>query len=198
MQFSSRALPLLALVLFACVPPVPEGTVAPQSSRPAARVPTATESKSSPARRRAPRVTRGVRIAPEALASDVLSEANRVRRRAGAPRLRMDPRLNEAASRYARELAGRQEIEHVSRTPGLRTFRDRIRAAGAKARIAGENLARMTSSPSALPDRVVTAWMRSPGHRSNLLDPSFTRTGIGVWLGSDGVWYVVQLYATRD
>jgi uncharacterized protein YkwD len=130
------------------------------------------------------------------LAELVLREANATRRRNGAGGLRTDPALTRAALRYARELADRREIEHLSATPGRRTFRERIEAEGARARVGGENLARLTASAESLGDRVVDAWLRSPGHRYNLLDPIFARTGVGVWLGGDGVWYVVQVYAT--
>ena len=136
------------------------------------------------------------RIDLEYLALRVLAEANEVRMRAGARPLVMDPALRRAARRYSRELAQRGEIEHVSPTPGRRTFRQRIAAEGGEARVAGENLARLTASVEALPRRAVQAWMKSPGHRRNLLDPIFTRTGIGVMLGPDGIWYVVQVYAT--
>ncbi|HEX7119053.1 MAG TPA: CAP domain-containing protein [Longimicrobiales bacterium] len=138
------------------------------------------------------------RVDPVRAAARVLAEVNAARRRAGSRPLRVDPALTRAARRYARELASREEIAHVSRTPGRRTFRQRIAAAGARARIAGENLARLTARGSTLPERAVRAWLRSPGHRSNMLDPIFARTGIGVWLGNDGVWYVVQEFATAD
>jgi uncharacterized protein YkwD len=135
-------------------------------------------------------------IEPGPLVEGVLREANAARRQHGSGILVVDAALTRAAGAYARELAGRGEIEHLSPTPGRRTFRDRIEAAGARARLGGENLARLTSSPALLPERTVGAWLRSPGHRVNLLDPLFSRTGIGVWLGGDGVWYVVQVYAT--
>ena len=136
------------------------------------------------------------RIDLEYLALQVLAEANAARMRAGSRPLVMDPALRRAARRYSRELAARQEIEHLSPTPGRRTFRQRIAAEGARARVAGENLARLSASVESLPERAVQAWMKSPGHRRNLLDPIFTRTGIGVMLGPDGIWYVVQVYAT--
>lgn len=133
---------------------------------------------------------------PSELRREVLEEANRARRRAGSPALVPDDALARAATSYSRELAQRREIAHVSRTPGRRTFRDRIAAAGAEARVAGENLARLTAAPEHLARRVVRAWLRSPGHRSNLLDPAFRRTGIGIMLGADGIWYITQYYAT--
>lgn len=137
-------------------------------------------------------------VDPAPLAELVLREANVLRRRHGAGALRTDATLTRAAVRYAQELADRREIEHVSATPGRRTFRERIEAEGARVRIGGENLARLTSSAEVLGERVVDAWLRSPGHRYNLLDPIFARTGVGVWLGGDGVWYVVQVYGTGN
>lgn len=132
------------------------------------------------------------------IAAGVLTEVNRARRAVGSPPLRMDARLMRAAVRYSRELAARQEIEHLSKTPGRRTFRERIAAEGARARIAGENLARIGASAASLPRRTVDAWDRSPGHRRNMLDPAFARTGIAVVLGEDRIWYVAQVYATSD
>lgn len=39
----------------------------------------------------------------------------------------------------------------------------------------GENLSRADYTP----DQVMAAWLDSPGHRQNLLDPNFTEVGIG-------------------
>lgn len=146
----------------------------------------------------APRRSNLLKIDLRKMEQALLEEANTARRRHGAGPLRRDPRLDRAAAAFARELAARQEIDHVSVRPGRRTFRQRIHAEGVRARLAGENLVRMTASASALPDRAVAAWLRSPGHRSNLLERRFTRTGIGIWQGQDQVWYVVQLYATAN
>ena len=43
------------------------------------------------------------------------------------------------------------------------------------ATIAAENLSRASARPAAVIDR----WMHSPGHRSNLLDPTLTQIGVG-------------------
>jgi len=145
------------------------------------------------------------RVVPRMMVADaqqlmleVLGAVNASRARVGARPLGIDPGLLTAARRYSNELSQRGVISHTSMAPNGRTFRQRIAAAGARARLAGENLARLTSAPETLPENVVDAWLRSPGHRRNLLDPSFTRTGIGVTLGADGIWYVTQLYASPD
>jgi uncharacterized protein YkwD len=150
-----------------------------------------------PVRTRGPAgVTPLVRIDLRALEDEILLVVNRERARAGSGPLTPVPAMNRTARLYAVELAERGEIEHASSTPGRRTFRQRIEIEGVRARIAGENLARLTASPERLAPQVVDAWMRSRGHRMNMLDRTFTRTGLGAWLGPDGVWYVVQVFAT--
>ena len=46
-------------------------------------------------------------------------------------------------------------------------------------RIFGENLARSQRTPQ----EVVDGWMASPGHRENILNPSFTQLGVGFFNG---------------
>ena len=43
----------------------------------------------------------------------------------------------------------------------------------------GENIAWGTAA-LATPRAIVAAWMASPGHRANILDPRYRETGIGV------------------
>lgn len=40
----------------------------------------------------------------------------------------------------------------------------------------------------------VQAWMNSPGHKENILTPSYTHTGIGIAVAADGVTF----YVTQD
>lgn len=55
---------------------------------------------------------------------------------------------------------------------------------------AGENLAYGYTTPSAL----VSAWMLSPEHRDNILNPNFQYTGIGVYQSDNGKIYYAQLF----
>lgn len=53
----------------------------------------------------------------------------------------------------------------------------------------GENLAAGQLSV----DEVIEAWMESPGHRANILDPDFTEIGLAVKLGgADGPYWVQE------
>lgn len=44
---------------------------------------------------------------------------------------------------------------------------------------------------------VVTAWMRSPGHRANLLSSKMRWIGVGAVRDEDGVWWVAQVFGKR-
>lgn len=129
-----------------------------------------------------------------AIITEILRQANRARSAVGARPLAPDPALDTAAREYAAELAERGAIGHSSTTPGRRTVRERLRAAGANYRRSGENLALMQNTASQLPVRVVRGWLRSPGHRTNLLDPRFRYSGLGVTRDEGGRWFVVQVY----
>ncbi|GAA1150277.1 hypothetical protein GCM10009630_55750 [Kribbella jejuensis] len=52
---------------------------------------------------------------------------------------------------------------------------DRMKAAGFAGGSMGENIAVGYSSPAA----VVAGWMKSPGHRANILNCGYTMIGIG-------------------
>ncbi|WP_167880618.1 CAP domain-containing protein [Nocardioides guangzhouensis] len=43
----------------------------------------------------------------------------------------------------------------------------------------------------------VRAWMNSPGHRANILEPRYRRMGLAARKGSDGRWYVSQVFGRR-
>ncbi len=43
---------------------------------------------------------------------------------------------------------------------------------------------------------VTAAWLASPGHRTNLLNPGSTLIGVGAAQGADGRWYAAQVFGT--
>lgn len=109
---------------------------------------------------------------------------NRERRARGLAPLRIDPRLARAARGHARDMVHRRYFSHVA--PGNVTFVDRIKrqryTAGARRWVVGENLAWGTGK-LATPAQIVRGWMRSAGHRANILSPSFREIGIGIARG---------------
>ncbi len=57
---------------------------------------------------------------------------------------------------------------------------------------AGENLAYGFNAPAS----VVAAWMKSEGHKRNILDPDFKYIGIGYYANENGKIYCSQLFYT--
>lgn len=92
---------------------------------------------------------------------------------APAPALRWNDQLAHAARNHALDLGKRRYFDHT--TPEGVKFSDRITGAGYVWRTAGENIAAGQPSPAA----VVDAWLRSPGHCTNLMNPAFTEMGVG-------------------
>jgi hypothetical protein len=96
--------------------------------------------------------------------------------------LALNARLQRTAQGHTRDMAFRDYFDH-SRGPGDTLLR-RMRAAGYifSSRIGyevGENIGWGTLW-LATPRAMVAAWMASPGHRANILDPRFHDTAVGV------------------
>jgi uncharacterized protein YkwD len=108
----------------------------------------------------------------------ILCLLNRERAQHGLRPLRRNASLQRASQRHSDDMAARNFFAHD--TPDGVDARARMAAAGYPvAATTGENLA-WGSGPEATPVRIVRSWMRSPGHRENILRPQFTEVGAGV------------------
>jgi hypothetical protein len=107
---------------------------------------------------------------------------NRQRLIRGERPLELNARLQRTAQGHSQDMARRDYFEH---SYGPRdTLLRRMRAAGYiySSRIGyevGENIGWGTLW-LATPRAMVAAWMASPGHRANILDPRFQDTAVGV------------------
>lgn len=110
---------------------------------------------------------------------------NRERLAHGERPLRTNARLGRAAQLHTDSMAAHDYFEHAGTGgPGGGTPLSRMRAVGyiSSSRVGyeiGENIAWGTLD-LATPRAIVAAWMRSPAHRANILDPRYRETGIGV------------------
>lgn len=111
--------------------------------------------------------------------SRLLSLLNQQRIDAGINPLTLDDRLSAAASVRAAEASVRWS--HTRPDGSLWNT--------VTANVAGENLAFGYANAR----MAVDAWMSSEGHRRNILDASFKRTGVAA-MDIDGVRYWVQLF----
>jgi uncharacterized protein YkwD len=115
----------------------------------------------------------------------LFAAANEARANQGLSPLRLDPVLTEASAFHAHEMADHNTISHqFDGEPELAT---RGANAGAHFSLISENVGEAPSSVI-----IHDLWMRSPGHRANLLDPNVDSIGIAIVSRNN------QLYAVED
>lgn len=122
-------------------------------------------------------------LQPEA--EQLMALANHARAAAGAPPLRWDSALVEAARKHTLRMVSEGPIAH--QYPGELNVSERAGLTGAHFDLIEENVA-VGSTPRAIHD----GWMQSEEHRKNMLNPEVNSVGIAV-VASRGV-----LYATAD
>jgi uncharacterized protein YkwD len=117
---------------------------------------------------------------PVALEGAFVARINELRTRRGLPALAPHPQLVAQARSWAATMAARGAISHA---PDLSVGIDEDWSK------LGENVGRGGDV-----QRIFDAFVASPGHLANLLDPMFTHLGVGVVVAPDGVIYTVHRF----
>ena len=117
--------------------------------------------------------------------NQVVSLINQERKANGVQAIETDAKLQEAAGKRAQEIA--EKFDHT-RPDGSSCFTV-LAEYNISYRACGENIA--YGQPNA--ESVMNSWMNSPGHRSNILNASYGRVGVGLYIKS-GTCYWVQLF----
>jgi len=129
-------------------------------------------------------VRAGHRICPAADLDAVVARVNEIRFRAGLRRVGDDEYLARYASTRSAAMAAASVLSHRGWDRGLRR-------AGFADDAIGENVAYNYETPA----EVMAAWMRSPGHRANILQPLFRRIGVGCVIDDRGHRWWTQDFA---
>ena len=121
----------------------------------------------------------------QAEAWQIVLLANQARAAAGAGPLKWDAALAAAARRHCLRMVAEGPISHqYADEPELS---ERAAQAGAHFSLIEENVA---IAPD--PASIHNAWMRSAGHRANLLNPQVDRVGVAVVAGRHGLYAVAD------
>jgi len=127
-----------------------------------------------------------------AVSVDCAALTNQHRAAAGVAPVTVSAALNVAAHGHSQYQAAIKKMTHDGPnglSPGAR-----MTNAGFAWRTWGENVAFGFNDCAA----VVNAWMNSPGHRANILNPAYTHIGIAVATGSNNYKYwTMDLAAAR-
>lgn len=124
--------------------------------------------------------------ADQQFVDEVVRLVNAERKGNGRRELVVDSRLTQAANIRAHEVS--TLFEHV-RPDGSDSFTV-VDQMGIRYYAVGENIAYNHKTPEA----VMKAWMNSPGHKRNILDPDYNTIGVGITT-VNGSKYVVQIFA---
>jgi uncharacterized protein YkwD len=109
--------------------------------------------------------------------AEMLARINDVRRRQGLSPLAASPLLDRVSQEHAEDMLLRSYFGHQS-PEGLGPS-ERARADGYRSGI-GENLVEQRFSTA----EALEAWLNSPGHRRNILDPDSREMGLGLAIGA--------------
>ena len=119
------------------------------------------------------------------LRSSVLCLVNRMREHYELSRLRYNPDLRRSATGHSNDMVANGYFSHFG--PDGSTPSGRIGRAGyltqAHSYFLGEDLAGGGGRRYGSPLAVFRAWMHSPPHRANILNPRFDDAGVGVARG---------------
>ena len=113
---------------------------------------------------------------------------NQFRVQQGKGKVKCDLLGLKAARAHSQDMCNKGYFSHTGKngsSPG-----QRLKAAGASFSSWGENIAKGYSTPQA----AHKGWVNSPGHRSNMLNPSFTRSAVGMVLCNGSTPYWTQVF----
>jgi uncharacterized protein YkwD len=126
---------------------------------------------------------------PSHLIEQVVQAHNARRRKAGLGPLVPNSLLEASAVEQARDMAERQKMSHKG-SDGSSPF-DRMKRHGYRFVAAAENVAYGFDDV----DSVMTGWIKSPGHRRNILG-NFSEIGVGRVIARDGASYWCVTFGT--
>ena len=124
----------------------------------------------------------------KSLESQVVKLVNVQRAKQGLQPLTENWQLSRVARYKSADMATKNYFSHTSPTYGS-PFK-MMESFGIKYSSAGENIAYGQKTP----EQVMTAWMNSPGHRSNIMSPSYSQIGVGYATNKSGTAYWTQMF----
>lgn len=124
----------------------------------------------------------------ENMLDTVLEIVNSERTKQGCAALSTDINMQKAAQKRAQELVNLFSHDR----PNGKAANTVMAEYGIGYRMFGENIAKGQTSP----EEVMNDWLNSPGHRANILNPDYTKIGIGIH-EQNGVRYWVQIFTAK-
>jgi uncharacterized YkwD family protein/spore coat assembly protein SafA len=122
------------------------------------------------------------------LEQQVIDLVNQQRSWNGLPALKTNWEVSRVARYKSQDMIDKHYFDHQSPTYG--SAFNMMENFGIRFSAAGENIAYGQRTPQA----VMNDWMNSPGHRSNILNPTYNQIGVGVAKAANGTLYWTQMF----
>jgi uncharacterized protein YkwD len=139
----------------------------------------------------------------EAVESETLSRINKIRQERNLNTLEESAELTDMAQYHANDQARNGYYSHTA--PDGESVEDRFDRFAPQCRSGSENSHKgeirnsyqiygsqeivNTNTVMGMSEYLVQGWMNSQGHQENMLDPRWTKVGIGIAVTSDGTFY---------
>ncbi|MCI8610046.1 MAG: hypothetical protein HFE73_10415 [Firmicutes bacterium] len=120
--------------------------------------------------------------------SEVVKLVNEQRKAVGLSALKSDSQLQKIAQMKAEDMAKNRYFSHQSPTYG--SIFDMLKKNGVSYKTAGENIARGQKTAQS----VMNDWMKSSGHKQNILSSGYKKIGVGYATDKNGKAYWVQVF----
>lgn len=124
----------------------------------------------------------------KAFEDEVVRLVNVERSKKGLQILKSNWEIARVARYKSQDMINKKYFSHISPTYGS-PFK-MMEFYGIRFSSAGENIAYGQRTPA----EVMNVWMNSPGHRANILSPSYSDIGCGLAKTSSGVCYWTQMF----
>ncbi len=133
------------------------------------------------------------------LEKSMFAQVNEERTQKGLSVLTWDDDAAAVARAHSAEMRDKSYFAHESPTKSLESPCDRYQMAeGRTPRIVAENLYRIWGDGGFVTEKAVreghVALMKSPGHRSNIMEPDVTQLGIGMVTNKEGHLWITQVF----
>ncbi|MBC7544320.1 MAG: CAP domain-containing protein [Candidatus Sericytochromatia bacterium] len=129
-----------------------------------------------------------------AIEQDILTRTNAFRRSQGKRPVLWNGTLATIARDRSQDMAKRHYFSHIE--PNGDSVFDRLKHKSVVFTAARENIAMLSGYPQTQLARLATdGWIKSSGHKANLVATDVTKLGVGVAKRADGTYYLTQLFA---
>jgi hypothetical protein len=127
----------------------------------------------------------------------IIELCNEVRKQNGLGPLLPSNSLHTAAVKHSQDMWSGKFFAHTNPQTPANTLSARVRLAGGTSLACAENIYKCEGyKVDQVAKGAVDAWLASPGHRANLLNPKYNRIGVGV-VGEKNTYVFTQDFATE-